>query len=62
MADCPVCGKPLAPPTLKCDSCKVEIHKDCAKKTTGKHYCKSCFKEGKKLARYERMAQRAAIR
>jgi len=26
----------------------------------GKSYCKSCYKKGKKQARYERMAQRDA--
>ena len=62
MAICPVCGKPLQPPIIKCASCGTELHRECAKKTLGKAYCKNCFKKGKKESRYERMAQRATWR
>lgn len=59
--DCPVCGKPLAPPSVQCSLCKAEVHRDCAKKLTGRYYCKRCYRQGKKMARYERMAQRRAL-
>ena len=61
MPDCPVCGKPLGPPTIKCSSCGSEIHRACAKRTMGKSYCRNCFRQAKKEARFERMAQRAAL-
>lgn len=60
MPNCPICNKPLEPPTVKCANCGTELHRACAKKTTGKSYCKECYKQGKKQARYERMAQRDA--
>jgi len=62
MSNCPICDKGLEPPTVKCSKCGTELHKSCAKRTTGKFYCKDCFKEGKKLSRYERMAQRDSWR
>lgn len=58
MANCPICDKALEQPTVKCAKCGVELHRACAKRTMGKFYCKDCFREGKKLGRYERMAQR----
>jgi late competence protein required for DNA uptake (superfamily II DNA/RNA helicase) len=61
MVDCPTCGKPLNARTVRCSRCEVELHRGCAKKTMGKYYCKRCYREGKKLARYERMAQRTAL-
>lgn len=60
MPDCPICEKPLEPPTIKCTSCGVELHRACAKRTMGKSYCKNCYRQAKKQARYERMAQRDA--
>ena len=61
MADCLVCGKPLAPPTVKCMSCGVELHRTCAKRSLGKTYCKNCYKQAKKQIRFERMAQRDSV-
>ncbi len=58
MPDCSVCGKPLSPPTVKCNKCHSEVHRGCSKKTLGQVYCRNCFKQGKKLSRYEKMAQR----
>ncbi|MEM3421778.1 MAG: hypothetical protein QW835_02190 [Candidatus Hadarchaeum sp.] len=58
MPSCAVCGKPLEKATVKCARCGAEMHRQCAKKTLGKSYCRSCYKEGKKQSRYERMAQR----
>ncbi len=60
MVDCPVCGKELTPPTIRCSICGAEVHRRCGKKLVGKWYCKGCYKEAKKEARYERMAQRSA--
>jgi uncharacterized protein with PIN domain len=59
--ECPTCGKPLSPPVARCDICKEEIHRSCAKKLTGRYYCRRCYRQGKRMARYERMAQRAAL-
>jgi predicted amidophosphoribosyltransferase len=61
MPDCSACGKPLAPPTVKCLSCGAELHRACAKRVMGRSYCKKCYKQAKKQARYERMAQRAEV-
>lgn len=58
MPNCDNCGKPLERPIAKCAGCGAEMHRECAKKTMGKTYCKSCYKKGKKQSRYERMAQR----
>jgi len=60
MGECPVCGKPVEAGGVKCASCGVELHKECAKRTMGKNYCKNCYKDAKKKSRYERMAQRDA--
>jgi hypothetical protein len=59
--DCPVCGESVTPPAVGCFICKVQLHRACAKKLTGKYYCKRCYRQGKRLARYERMAQREAL-
>lgn len=59
--DCPVCGEPLSAPTVKCSGCGVLLHKKCAKRTLGKSYCKSCYKQAKKTARYEIMARKSAM-
>lgn len=59
--ECPVCGKPLTHPIVQCAICKVNLHRDCAKKIGGRYYCKRCYRQGKKMARYERMAQREAL-
>ncbi|MFN4133654.1 MAG: hypothetical protein ACK4GQ_04730 [Candidatus Hadarchaeales archaeon] len=61
MAECPACGKLISPPTVKCTKCGVEMHRGCAKKTMGKFYCKQHYREGKKMARYEKMAQMDAL-
>ncbi|MDI6819677.1 MAG: hypothetical protein QMC89_02065 [Candidatus Hodarchaeaceae archaeon] len=61
MVECPACGKQLSPPTVKCSGCGVELHRACARRTTGKWYCKDCYKKGKREARFEHMAQRASI-
>lgn len=61
MPDCPTCGKPLEPPTIECSSCGAGLHRACAKRTMGKSYCKNCYKQAKKQARFERMAQREAL-
>lgn len=46
---------------VKCSSCSAELHRACAKRTMGKSYCKDCYKQAKKQARFERMAQREAL-
>lgn len=61
MVNCAVCGKEIAGEKVECAICKTAMHRGCAKKISGKYYCKQCYKEGKKRARYERMAQRAMI-
>jgi len=61
MIECPECRKPLEPPTVKCMGCGIELHRSCARKTSGRWYCGSCFKRGKREARLERMAQRASM-
>lgn len=58
MVDCPICDGPLKEPVVECSSCGVEMHKRCAKKLSGKWYCKDCKKQGKKESRYEKMAKR----
>jgi|YelNatPaOPRAMG01_1025707.scaffolds.fasta_scaffold436063_1 hypothetical protein len=58
MSECPICGKPIETGAVKCASCGIEIHKECAKRTMGKNYCKECYRKAKKESRYERMAQR----
>jgi uncharacterized protein with PIN domain len=60
MADCPVCNKSLTPPTVKCVTCGIELHRVCAKHALGKWYCKGCYKKVKKQVKFEHMAQRAA--
>ncbi len=57
MSVCPVCGKPLEARKVKCFGCAVELHRECAKKTMGKFYCRRCYREGKRRARLERMRQ-----
>jgi len=61
VAVCAVCGKEIAGGKVKCEICGAEMHEECAKKIMGRRYCKRCYKEGKKRARYERMAQRSMI-
>ncbi|KUO42180.1 MAG: hypothetical protein AVW05_00430 [Hadesarchaea archaeon DG-33] len=61
MPDCPICGKPLESPMVKCSSCNAELHRACAKRTMGKSYCKDCYKQAKKQARFERMVQHEAL-
>jgi hypothetical protein len=60
MAECPTCSKLIEPPAVRCSNCGVELHRACAKKTLGRWYCKGCYKEAKKQAKFERMAQRAS--
>lgn len=62
MPDCPICSKPLEPPMVKCTTCGSELHRACAKRTMGRPYCKNCYRQAKKQSRYERMAQRDALR
>jgi len=61
VASCAVCGKEIAGGAVKCAICGAEMHRDCAKKISGKFYCRRCSREGKRRARYERMAQRAMV-
>jgi hypothetical protein len=61
MVDCPVCGKPITPPTVRCVTCGVELHRACAKHALGKWYCKNCYKKVKKQVKFEHMAQRASV-
>ena len=61
MSDCPVCGKSLVPPTVRCSTCTVELHRACGKRAIGKWYCKSCYKRAKRQIKFEQMARRSSI-
>ena len=42
MVSCAVCGKEIAGEAVKCAICGTEMHRDCAKKISGKFYCRRC--------------------
>ncbi|MCQ8898414.1 MAG: hypothetical protein NQU48_03130 [Hadesarchaea archaeon] len=56
MTSCSVCGKPVER-GVRCSTCGATLHRECAKKILGKFYCRKCYREGRKEARYERMRQ-----
>lgn len=58
MTQCGECGREIQGRGVKCATCSIPLHKECAKKILGKFYCRKCYKQAKKTAKYELMARK----
>jgi late competence protein required for DNA uptake (superfamily II DNA/RNA helicase) len=55
---CVECGREIKERGVKCSTCAAALHQECAKKVLGKWYCRRCYKQAKKSAKFELMARR----
>ncbi|MEM2282931.1 MAG: hypothetical protein QXH26_05295 [Candidatus Hadarchaeales archaeon] len=55
---CAECGREIEARGVRCSTCAAALHRECAKKVLGRWYCRRCYKQAKKTAKFELMARR----